>query len=349
MKPLRALLLSDRRPGHYHLADGVLAAIERRRPVAVTRIEIRRRHLTPTRLLGQLLQRGAPATHILRLGYGLAAKNLPTAADLVISAGGDTIAANVASALLLDVPNIFCGSLRHVPPALMALTISSFAEHAELPNHLITLKPGGIDPDDLAGLPGAIEPHPVGPDHPPVTAGLLIGGNSGEFTFGDNDWHQLTGFLAAAHQAHGTSWIVSTSRRTPDNLADNLARLAGEHNSPIVEYIDYRHAGPGTLPGLFARSAAILCTADSSSMISESICARRPVVGVTPGSFRHASREAQYRQFLQESGWTRTITLDELTPQGWLKALGTIAPLQDNHLDRLVAQLHSRLPQLFRT
>ena len=38
--PLRVIFLADTRPGHYHIAQGVIAALARLRPVDVTRIEV---------------------------------------------------------------------------------------------------------------------------------------------------------------------------------------------------------------------------------------------------------------------------------------------------------------------
>ncbi|HRD76247.1 MAG TPA: nucleoside-diphosphate sugar epimerase, partial [Hyphomicrobiaceae bacterium] len=96
MTPLTILLISDGRPGHYHLSEGVVAAIARRRFVHVERLEVRRRRSAPGRVLAGLLAMGARRT-VLRLGYGLGASQIP-AADIVVSAGGDTVAANAAVA-----------------------------------------------------------------------------------------------------------------------------------------------------------------------------------------------------------------------------------------------------------
>ena len=49
--PLKVIFLADTRPGHYHLAQGVIAALARLRPVAVTRIEVKRKWIVPTRWL----------------------------------------------------------------------------------------------------------------------------------------------------------------------------------------------------------------------------------------------------------------------------------------------------------
>ena len=107
-RPLDALLLSDGKPGHYHQAEGVIAALARLGPVATTRLEVRRRFVIPTRTLLQLVNAGLPSAHILRLGYGLRAAELPRA-DVVVSAGGETLAANAAAAKALGAANIFCG------------------------------------------------------------------------------------------------------------------------------------------------------------------------------------------------------------------------------------------------
>jgi len=47
--PLKVILLADTRPGHYHLAEGVIAALARLRPVEVTRILVHRKWIVPTR------------------------------------------------------------------------------------------------------------------------------------------------------------------------------------------------------------------------------------------------------------------------------------------------------------
>ena len=70
MTALRILLLSDGRPGHYHLAEGVCAALARLRPIEVVTVAIKRR--LPTRvLLGAIADVALGQTSFMRLGYGL--------------------------------------------------------------------------------------------------------------------------------------------------------------------------------------------------------------------------------------------------------------------------------------
>lgn len=340
------LLLSDGRPGHYHLADGVIAAMARVRPVDIERLAVQRRKLAPARLLAQAL-RGAAlspvrAQAVLKLGYGIDARTLPKA-DLVISAGGDTIAANVAAASVLGVPNIFCGSLRHVPPERFALIVSSYQRHAHRPRHLICLKPSGMDPDQL-GRPLVVPRY--GPANRPARAALLIGGDSGLFHYQPDEWRALLGFLPALHQAWGTRWLVSTSRRTPDWVADAVAELAAASGA-IERVIDYRTVGPGTLPSVFANCDAVLCTEDSSTMISEAIAARLPVVGIAPMSHSFKPEEAEYRAFMLAQNWCRFLPMATLSIDSFGSALNGVTPMASNHLDALAQRLVAALPEFF--
>lgn len=343
MRALSVLLISDDRPGHYHLAEGVVAAIARVRPVEITKLLVQRRWWLPARGLADLLRRGAPPGPLLSIGFGLDAKRLPRG-DLIVSAGGETLVANAAMARLTGAPNIFCGSLRRLAPEAFALVVSSYARHASVPRHIVALKPSGIDPDTLGRATPAAKP---GPEHPPKLAGLLIGGDSGHFRYEAAEWQALSSFLRKSHLAHGTRWAVSTSRRSPPAVGDALAELAAEADSPIAELIDFRTSGPGTLQRIFATAEAIVCTEDSSTMLSEAVCARLPVVGIAPARHGFKDEEREYREFMRAQGWCRFLPLRDLTPELFVDSLGGIEPLAENHLDRLAAALRERLPQLF--
>ena len=127
MNSLRILHLSDDRPGHYHLADGVIAAIARLRPVEEQRVVIRRRRIVPGRTARALVtSKSLTPAGLLRLAYGLDSAALEPA-DLVVSSGGETLPANVAAARLLRAENIFIGSRRGVDVGSFSLIVSSYA------------------------------------------------------------------------------------------------------------------------------------------------------------------------------------------------------------------------------
>jgi mitochondrial fission protein ELM1 len=168
------------------------------------------------------------------------------------------------------------------------------------------------------------------------------------FRWRDEEWRLLVAFLGESRRTHGIRWIVSTSRRTPDAVANLLVGVARNADGPIAELIDFRVAGPGTLPRLFAGVDAILATEDSSTMLSEAVCAQLPVVGVAPADHDFKDEEREYRALMTREGWCRSLPLSALTPASFVAALAEVRPLSENHLDRLAAALAERLPELFR-
>src|SRR5215470_4490011 len=223
--PLKIIFLADTRPGHYHLAQGVVAALERIRPVEVTRIEVKRKWIVPTRWLrARINAKTFFPPRMLRMSYRIDAYALPKA-DLVVSAGGETQMPNICvSRFLGGIPSIFCGSLlRGLLPENFSLIISSYDRDATSPRHMVVLKPSAIDPDKL-GRPKIVPRY--GPGKTPKLAGLLIGGNAGPFRYTRQEWDRLLAFATEVSHAWGTRWLVSTSRRTPDFVADLIAALA---------------------------------------------------------------------------------------------------------------------------
>ena len=134
MTPLKVIFLADTRPGHYHLAEGVIAALARLRPVEVTRIEVKRKWIVPTRWLRRRINaKSFYPPRMLRMAYRIDADALPKA-DLVVSAGGETQMPNICVTRFLDMPNIFCGSLlRGLGPENFSLVISSYDRDADEP------------------------------------------------------------------------------------------------------------------------------------------------------------------------------------------------------------------------
>jgi mitochondrial fission protein ELM1 len=308
-------------------------------------MEVKRKWIVPTRWLRRRINaQSFYPPRMLRMAYRIQADELPKA-DLVVSAGGETQMPNICVARFLQIPSIFCGSLlRGLEPENFSMIVSSYDRDAANGRYLVTLKPSSIDPDAL-GRPASVPRY--GPDLHPRLAGFLVGGNAGPFRYRRDEWDRLLGFLAEISKAWGTRWLVSTSRRTPDYVADKIAELAKDE-TVVARFIDYRTQGPGTLPEVFAKAEIILCTEDSSTMISEAVSARLPVVGVSPRAHRFTDEERSYRNFLIGNGWCRVLPIAELTPAAFARALSEIEPLAENPLDALAGKLKDRLPQLFR-
>src|SRR5262245_53604138 len=65
MSPTRILILSDGRPGHYNLSEGIAAAIERLGPAETARVDVRRGRW-PGAVLAGLVRARLPAPLMLR-------------------------------------------------------------------------------------------------------------------------------------------------------------------------------------------------------------------------------------------------------------------------------------------
>jgi uncharacterized protein len=341
MRPLKALLLSDGRPGHFRLAEGIVAAIARRRPVDVQRLEVRRGRW-PGAVLGVASNAAFGDRAILQRVYGLAPLD-HGAVNLVVSAGAETLAANVAFARLTGAQNIFYGSLRLFRPEGFSLVLTSYARAAARPHHAMALKPSSIA--------WRVErPQAVGPTRPPTQAALLLGGDAGTTTFAEPDWQRLFTFISATHAAHGTRWIVANSRRTPGAVSDRLAAAAAQSAAQtyaaIHAFVDVRDPTASTLARVFAEAEAVVCTDDSSSMVSEAISAGLPTIGVRPVAHTLPLDEAGYRSYLIECGWHHVLDIAALTPDGWLLALGQLTPLRQDPLDQLADLISTRVPDL---
>ena len=342
MNPLRLLILSDGRPGHFNLAEGIAAAVARLRPVEIERRDARRGRWPGLAAAG-LANAGLPPAVMLRAVYGLDAATL-SPADLVVSAGAETLAANVWIARINSAPNIFYGSLRAFRPTDFALVLTSYERNADRPNHALFLKPSQLDPDTL---PASTHRAPIARDAPPPLIGLLVGGDAGTIRYAADDWTALLDFVVDLHRQCGTRWFVANSRRTPDAISDRLAALASGGDSAIERFVDVRSAGPGTLGPILAAADAMIATDNSSSMISECAWARLPVLGVSAAGAALPEDETLYRAWMMREGWTATLPIAQLAHDRVLDTLARLRPLGHNPQADLAALIRSRIPTLF--
>lgn len=336
---VRALLLSDGKPGHFRCAEAIVEAIRRSMPVVVTTRSIRRPPLVPNAVLAWMTAKKISSPLLLKTVYAVDPDGLKDF-DVIVSAGGDTLPANIAAARLTGKPNLFFGSLRRFAPADFTLALNCYTTDHPAANQIRILKPAPADPATLP-VPDL--------DHRrlPKVSGLLIGGPSGDARYGDRDWSELFAFLEETRLRLGMAWIVSNSRRTPDAVSQRFAALAAKPNGPIRDFIDVRNAGSGTLRALFEASGAVVVTSDSSAMISEGIWMRRPVVALRPKALLLPPKEDEYRRWLEGRNLCREIALSDITAERYASALREVVPLTENPQTELAQLLNDRLPGLF--
>ncbi len=332
MSTLRILILTDGRPGHTNLSDGIAAAVGRKRQTSVRHFGVDRGKW-PGPVAALMTRSAFTPQRILKIVYGVEVGDLPPA-DLVISAGGETLAANISAARILGAQNIFYGSLRQYRAADFTLVLTSYARQAaRAPNIVQALKPSALDPDTLSA-----------PATHQSLLGLLVGGPSSGIAYARSDWTALVALVENTFEQYGMRWIASNSRRTPSEASTQLRTLAARPDGPIVGLIDVDGPAASSLPEMFANVSGIVCTADSSSMISEAIWARKPVLCAEPAKYTLTRNEQDYRNWLKRNGWCSAIKIAALKPESMAEALQTLEPMTRNPLDDLADLLETNLP-----
>lgn len=335
--PFRILILSDGRPGHFNLSEGIARALTRRRPGDVGRQPVRR--FAPGRLAAWATNARLPSRWLLSKLHRLDADAVP-ACDVIVSAGAETLSASVALARLRGVPNIHYGSLRAFRPKDFSLVLTSYAGRADDDRVVFAAKPAPFDPADL-GPPRNPADWPGGR---PGRMAIAVGGPSPDCPFEPDDWRHLERLIGDLAN-HGIAVTVTNSRRTPGEISDRLASLAGP-GGPIARWIDVRQPDAARFFSLLADADALLVTADSSSMVSEAVFARRPIVALAPRGSRLTADETQYRAALVERNLTKTCTLGTAAAADVVSVLAGLTPYTGNPLDDLATLIFTKLPAL---
>ena len=144
----------------------------------------------------------------------------------------------------------------------------------------------GLDGDNVIRLLGSL--HPVddtwlatarghfaalGTLAQPRTA-LLLGGISAHARFAPAMIDALVERLHRTVEAEGGCLMVTTSRRTPDEV---VARLRGRLQGKAHVVLNGPGDGGNLYPGMLAWADRIVCTADSVNMVSEACATHAPV------------------------------------------------------------------------
>lgn len=311
-------------------------AMSRKLPIEVERVELRSRNLIPGRLARFLSLRLPPAV-VLGLVYG-ASIGSRTRPDIVLSAGGKTLAANVAFRKAFRTLNIFSGTPRHVGSKHFSLVLTPYRSQAALPNTLCALKPSALDPDALPSP----KPFPAAG----FRVGVLVGGAIPSANFTMDDWRALCRLLKGLHDECACELTIVTSRRTPvDFYAAYDEIVRGDQET--VHLVDYRKPGTGSINDGYAADA-ILVTSDSMSMITEGCAARRPVVVLEP-DITQPFRDGEAVKTLAENGYLAVRRVRTASPAEVTSIFTLVVPMKSNHLDVLAEAVVSALDKCHET
>lgn len=335
---MRILVLRDKKPGHYHQAEGIAAAAARIEPNAIERLDVRPRRLAHDmlrrRLLGWFLHRPELG---LRLFYGIDARRIAPF-DMIVGSGRPTIAAGVLLSRLLGVPFVYSGWPDGYDPDVFGLILVDSPRKAGAPNAAFVPVPSLIDPTALP-KPKALK---APADLRGAELALLIGGEAHSHHYRPEDWAKLVTFIVRTSETLGIRWHVATSRRTPPEMRGRLEALLAEGR--IVEFVDFERDGPGSADRLYGADAVVV-TEDSISMLSEALTARRPAVALAPSQVKKTS-DFEWVAVEAAAGHVAVMPIATATPERFADALVDLAPPEDDVRGRIASALRKVVPHV---
>ena len=307
--PLRVLILSDGRPGHFNQSKGVLRAIEFHYDIETEWCELKLRAAALRPFLTGWLNHTQRASKVSRLGMFYQSKNWPTSTpDLVVSAGGNTLHANVWMSRAMGCRNLFIGDIRQLRPHCF-WRVLTFRKRSPSPPFIHwEITPAPILPEEIAqqGIQLRSERN-LGSD--PLWT-MLIGGNGGGYTYRPEDWQNLIQFLEQAARRHGIRWLVITGRRTGVEAERMIASLLPARSLAAISLFS-KEEGTMYRPFLGA-GERIVTTEDSHMMLTEAISTCKPVLSVRPRDSRPDGTNQLFFDSYTESGCIQRASLEDL-------------------------------------
>ncbi len=308
-EPLRVWRLSDGQPGHDSRSLGILRALGEVMDLDVRTLRLNLRFgLARNLLRARLNHFGAPRSlATLPLFYRMDA--LPAGGcDLVVSAGGKTSFANAWIAAAAGAKNLFAGTLRRLQPRHFSLVMTLEPVPGATNNLVVPLLPTTIEPRAVARAGEALRQRLGDPDQRYWL--LLAGGPGAGYRYHSRDWQRLATVLGRLAERHGIRWLLATSRRTGARGEQALRTgIAPAHLAAAC----WSGAGDPWEPEAFLGAAdEIFVTEDSMTMLTEAMCARRPVYSLSPAQ---AAPDPRYEQALcryVQAGRLQRLSLQEL-------------------------------------
>lgn len=270
---MRVLILRDEKPGHFHQAEGLALALRQLAATGEDRLEIRPARWATSDARKFILRKfGRDAGFWLKAMFGIELASVARP-DVIVASGWPTIAAGLLLSRHFDVPFIFAGPIGGYRTGPKVLSLVASPRQAGDPGAVLAPIPSTVDPEIYPAPRRLTRPE----DLAGATLSLLIGGSAYRREFPPDEWEALLAFVPELAGRYGVRWQVSTSRRTPEAVADRFKALA--QAGALARFIDYRDTGAGSVRDLFGADALVV-TEDSMSMLAEGLAARRPVVAL---------------------------------------------------------------------
>lgn len=255
-KKLNILAFYDTRPGHAKQTRGIIDALGRRTPVAVTEVHIS--EAGPGAGISEawrfLLSRMG-FTPGLAQGRGAAPEGVRP--DLIIGTGSRTHVPMLLAKKKLGGRVVTC--MTPNPGLLSSMDLCFVPEHDRCPDRQNVVRTMG--PPNTAGGQGG---------HDPTRGLILVGGIDPKSHAWDSE-KTLAEIKALTGARKDLRWAVSSSPRTPEDMCRLLSDLAREREN--VEFFLAKDTPPGWVEEQYGLASQAWVTADSVSMVFEALTA----------------------------------------------------------------------------
>lgn len=290
---MNLLIIKDDKPGHYNQSEGISKALEHLySDLKVERIEVQIKNKLSRLFLKYILNFYTSffsnEENLKYLKYFFTKFSIPkTRPDLIISTGGNTVNLNAWLRSAYQSKNIFNGRLRGQKEELFTCitTVIPLGYQNEI---VIDVAPSVIT-QDTHNTNLFIQTHNLNEKY----YTLLIGGDGAGYKYDSDFYSMLKKFVKNTSKTDNIKWLISTSRRTPLDIEENLQQELSEVSAYFVAYNEQPQK---VLNPFLQIGEKIFVTEDSASMISEAITSRKPVFTI----YENSTQDNNYNKILNK-------------------------------------------------
>jgi mitochondrial fission protein ELM1 len=293
-------IISDGLPGHYNQSIGLSNAIQPHYKYEVITVNIQLKY-KGLRFLMRLIANYFP--YFLgknTFSFFYQHNDLPSKKPkIIISAGGNTIFANISLSRIHKANSIYSGTLKHYK--------------SDLIDRVFTVTPlEGADNNVVLDLPPANINKPKQSKNEPYYT-LLVGGDGAGYSYTDTDWKQLALAVIEIANRDSISWMITTSRRTGKDAEELLRANLDKH---VIKEAIWFSSDPQRVVNKFVEEARVVfCTEDSLTMVSEAIYAHKPVITIQPPLMKPEKNDALALKKYQNKKFITRSSIADLTSQ----------------------------------
>lgn len=171
---------------------------------------------------------------------------------------------------------------------------------------------------------------------------VFLGGPTREFAMGIPEMERLSASLARLGQRFG-DYMVTTSRRTPDEISAFLQARHAEDPACQLLVIASEDARPQIAPGMMALAEFLIVSPDSISMVSEAVASRKKVMVLRFGDDSLPAKHRRFQNLLMRHASVVCSAPEDLEHQVRLLTEGAPVGLAEEEGEEMMERLKALL------